>query len=163
MSRERMAAAAAAFSHALEALIADLEAFDQPERAPKDGGWSAVQIAWHVAETNFHVAGLLSGRTAGTKPVPVFAEDPMAFSKIPERVPTPIPDIHPPATITRPEAIARLRASEAPVVEAMTSLTERRGRFVAIDLPFGTINLYQLAEWAGAHVTRHRRQLSRLA
>jgi uncharacterized tellurite resistance protein B-like protein/uncharacterized damage-inducible protein DinB len=160
---DRIAAAVRSFKEAHEAFIAALEAIDQPERVPQGGGWTASQIAWHLADTNLHVAGLLTGRAPGTKLTPGFAEDPSAFAKIPERVPTPIPDVHPPATVTRADAIARLRASKAPTMQAIESLTEQRGRNVTVDLPFGTINLYQLAEWAGAHATRHRGQLTRLS
>ena len=158
---DRIAAAVAAFKAAHEEFIADLMAMAEPERAPAGGGWTPAQVAWHLADTNLHVAALIAGRAAGVRESPGFAEDTTAFSRIPERVPTPIPDVQPPAEVTRADAVARLRASEAPTVSAMQSLTETRARNFTVDFPFGTINLYQVVEWAGKHVTRHRAQLSR--
>ena len=158
---DRIAAAVAAFKAAHEEFIADLMAMAEPERAPAGGGWTPAQVAWHLADTNLHVAALIAGRAAGVRESPGFAEDSTAFSRIPERVPTPIPDVQPPAVDTRADAVARLRASEAPTVTAMQSLTEARARNFTVDFPFGTINLYQVVEWAGKHVTRHRAQLSR--
>jgi hypothetical protein len=158
---DRISAAVTAFQRAHEAFIAELNAISDPERAPAGGGWTPAQIAWHVAETNLHVAGMIAGRVPGTKETPGFSEDPTAFSKIPDRVATPIPDVHPPAVVTRSDAIARLRASEAPTVRAIESLTAERGCDVTADFPFGTINLYQVAEFVGAHVMRHQAQLLR--
>jgi uncharacterized tellurite resistance protein B-like protein len=159
---ERIAKAVSVFKAAHEAFVADLNAVAEPERAPASGGWTASQIAWHLADTNRHVAALLGGRVPGVKEIRGFSEDPTAFSKIPERVPTPIPDVQPPANATRKDAIERLRASEAPTVHAIESLTEERARNFTVDFPFGTLNLYQVAEWVSAHANRHRAQLTRL-
>lgn len=158
---ERIAKAVQAFKAAHAAFVADLNANAEPERAPATGGWTPAQIAWHVADTNLHVAALLSGRVPGVTEIRGFAEDPAAFSKIPERVPIPIPDVQPPADATRKDALEHLRASEAPAVSAIESLTEDRARNFAVDFPFGTLNLYQVAEWVGAHINRHRAQLTR--
>lgn len=159
---DRIAAAIAAFKTASAAFIVDFSAIDDPQREPRDGGWSASQIAWHLAETNLHVAALLNGTAVGAREAPGFVEDPDAFSKIPERVPTPIPDLQPPTDIGRDDAIARVRATEEPTVKAIESLTEARARNTVVDFPFGSLNLYQVAEWVGKHATRHRAQLTRL-
>jgi uncharacterized tellurite resistance protein B-like protein len=159
---ERIAAAVAAFKTANAAFIVDFGAIDNPQREPKDGGWTASQIAWHLAETNLYVAALLNGTAAGTRPAPGFVEDPAAFSKIPERVPTPIPDMQPPTDIGRDDSIERLRASEPPTVRAIEALAEERARNTVVDFPFGALNLYQVAEWVGKHAMRHRTQLTRL-
>lgn len=158
---DRITAAVNAFRRANEAFITELDAISEPERAAEDGGWSPAQIAWHVAETNLYVAGLITGRVPGAKETPGFSEDPAAFSKIPERVATPIPEVHPPPHVTREDAVGRLRASEPATVHALESLTAERGNTVTADFPFGTINLYQVAEFVGAHVTRHQAQLRR--
>jgi uncharacterized tellurite resistance protein B-like protein len=160
---DRIATAVTAFKNATAAFIADLSAIQDSERPPQDGGWTASQIAWHLAETNLHVAALIAGRAAGVKELRGFTEDRAAFSRIPERVPTPIPEVHPPADVRRKDAIDRLRASEGPTVNAIESLSDERARNFTVDFPFGTLNLYQVAEWAGAHVTRHRAQLTRAA
>jgi uncharacterized tellurite resistance protein B-like protein len=160
---DRIAAAGTTFKRAHEAFIADFTAIADPERAPQGGGWTAAQIAWHLADTNLHVAALLAGRAPGVNEMRGFVEDPAAFKKIPERVPTPIPDVQPPANVTRADAVRRLAASEAPTASAIAALTEERARNFTVDFPFGTLNLYQVAEWVGAHVTRHRAQLARSA
>jgi hypothetical protein len=158
---ERISAAINAFRRANAAFLAELGTVTEPERAPEDGGWTPAQIAWHVAETNLYVAEMISGRLPGPTQSPEFSEDPAVFSRIPERVATPIPDVHPPADVTRQDALARLRASEAPTIRAIESLTADRASRFTVEFPFGTINLYQVAEFVGAHVMRHQAQLRR--
>jgi hypothetical protein len=160
---ERIAAAITAFRRANEAFLAELNTVSEPERAPEDGGWTPAQIAWHLAETNLYVAGMIAGRLPGPTQSPGFSEDPAVFSKIPERVATPIPDVHPPADVTRQDAVARLRATEAPTIRAIEALPVERASSFTVEFPFGTINLYQVAEFVGAHVMRHQAQLRRAA
>ena len=159
----RIRAAAAAFRAANHTLIADLDALDEAAatRPAADGGWSVAQIAWHVAETNRLLAAMLAGELPGPRVAPGFVEDAEVFSRVPARVESRIPEIQPPAAITRQEAVTRLRASEAPTVLAIESLTPERAGGYTLRMPFGILNLYQCAEFIGAHAGRHRRQVQR--
>ena len=68
----------------------------------------------------------------------------------------------PPARVTRHDAIASLEASALKIARAFDSLTPERGGRTGITNPVvGTISLYQVGEWAAAHVHRHDRQIER--
>ena len=159
----RIRAAAAAFKAANHTLIADLEALDEATatRPPADGGWSAAQIGWHVAETSRLLAAMLAGELPGPRVAPAFVEDAEVFSRVPARVESRLPEIQPPGSTTRQDAVTRLRASEAPTVLAIESLTPERAGGYTFKMPFGILNLYQCAEFIGAHAGRHRGQVQR--
>ncbi|HVE53751.1 MAG TPA: DinB family protein [Ramlibacter sp.] len=159
----RIRAAAAAFKAANHTLIADLDALDEGTamRPPAAGGWSAAQIGWHVAETSRLLAAMLAGELPGPRLAPGFVEDAEVFSRVPARVESRMPEIQPPGSTTRQEAITRLRASEAPTVLAIESLTPERAGGYTFKMPFGILNLYQCAEFIGAHAGRHRGQVQR--
>ena len=159
----RIRAAAAAFRAANHRLIADLDGLhdEAATRPPAAGGWSAAQIGWHVAETSRLLAAMLAGELPGPRSAPGFIEDHEVFSRVPSRVESRIPQIQPPAGTTRQEAITRLRASEAPTVLAIESLTPERAGGYTLQMPFGILSLYQCAEFIGAHVGRHQGQLQR--
>lgn len=159
----RIRAAAAAFRAANHTLIADLDHLDEATatRQPAAGGWSPAQIGWHVAETSRLLAGMLTGEVPGPRAAPGFVEDTHIFSRVPSRVESRIPEIQPPAGTTRQEAITKLRATEAPTVLAIESLTPERAGGYTLQLPFGILSLYQCAEFIGAHVGRHQGQVQR--
>jgi hypothetical protein len=70
--------------------------------------------------------------------------------------------VKPPARVRRADAIDALEASAAKMALAFDVLTLERGRGEGITNPMvGTINVYQIAEWATAHVKRHTRQAKR--
>jgi hypothetical protein len=130
-------------------------------RPAPDGGWSPAQVAWHVAESNRLMAATLSGALPGARRNDGFVEDPALFSRIPPKLETPIPALNPPDGVTREDALTKLRWSAGPTVKAIETLTPDRAANYTVKLPFGVMNLYQLADFAGAHVGRHKKQLDR--
>jgi hypothetical protein len=64
--------------------------------------------------------------------------------------------------VTRHDAIAMLEASAVKIARALDTLTAERGAKIGVtNAVVGTINLYQVGEWAVAHVQRHARQTER--
>ena len=160
---DRIRTAADTFKTAHDAFVTTLEAMDDESatRPAPDGGWSAAQVGWHVAESNRLTAATLSGSLPGARRADGFVEDPAVFSRIPAKAETPIPALNPPDGVTRDDALTKLRWSAAPTLKAIETLTPERAANYTVKLPFGILNLYQLAEFAGAHVGRHKKQLDR--
>ena len=151
-----------AFARANERLVARLRAADveAAERVP-DGGWSAAQIGWHVAAVTTRFAGLISGEGTGAQPLPDgFRErswEEVAAS-IPERLTAPSSAV-PPPVVSRDDAISLLEASGMRMARAFDRLTRERGGTMGITHRVtGTITIYQVGDWATAHVIRHNRQ-----
>jgi hypothetical protein len=154
-----------AFTEANGRLVARLRrATDDAAMVEVEGGWSAAQIGWHVATVTTRFAGLISGEISGAQPLAAdFGERPWEeiASSIPERASAPSA-VKPPARVRRADAIDALEASAAKMAFAFDVLTLERGRGEGITNPMvGTINVYQIAEWATAHVKRHNRQAKR--
>ena len=155
-----------AFASANERLVKRLrEAEDHAvERAP-EGGWSAAQIGWHVAAVNTRFAALIAGDVPAAKPLPDdFVEKPWAAiaGEIPEKLQAPSAAL-PPAVVHKRDAISALEASGLKMARAFDSLTPERGARIGVSNPIvGTINLYQVGEWAAAHVARHNAQAKRV-
>ena len=134
-------------------------------RAPEGGGWSAAQIGWHVAAVTTRFASLVSGDAAGLQPLPQdFVERDWSTigNTIPSRLQAPR-GTEPPPRVTRDEAVAALEASGLRLARALDLVTPERGGGFGLNSPIvgGTINVYQIAEWATAHVIRHNRQAKR--
>ena len=151
------------FASANERLVKRLRASedDTADRAPADGGWSASQIGWHVATVNTRFAALLSGDVPAARPLPDdFREKPWTeiAAELPEKIQASAAAM-PPAHVKRAEAIAALEASAVKMARAFDTLTvERGGRIGVTNQLVGTINLYQVGEWAASHVARHDAQ-----
>jgi hypothetical protein len=65
--------------------------------------------------------------------------------------------------VSKSEAIAALESSATKMARALDTLTpERGGRMGITHAVVGTITLYQLGNWATAHVIRHNRQAKRV-
>jgi len=144
-------------------MVALLEALSDglARQAPAEGSWSPAQVAFHVAVTNELFAGVLSGAVPLSKPAPSgFSENSDIFSGLPSKVKT-LPPLEPPSAATRAEAIDKLRSSERALITAIKSLAPERAASQVMDLPFGTINMYQAAEFTGAHAARHLDQIRR--
>jgi len=61
------------------------------------------------------------------------------------------------------DALAALHASAEKIHAALSSLTSERGSTLGITHPaVGTVNLYQVGEWATVHTIRHNRQAKRV-
>ena len=155
------------FAEANERLVARLRRVDHglAERTPDDGGWSAAQIGWHVASVTTRFANLMSGDAPGVQELPPdFAE--RDWNDIARQLPEKIQAAkaaQPPARVTRDEAVAALEASGVRLARALDQVTPERGARFGVSSPIvgGPINLYQLGEWAVAHVIRHNRQAKR--
>lgn len=162
---ERIAAIVAAFEAAMARFLARIEAAadDAAERVPADGGWSAAGIAWHVAHVNEQFAGLIDGTMPGARPPgDGFTEVPFAQLVAPIRdMGLEAPDkFHPPAGVTKANALALLGASGGRLTEAIRAMPESRGLWTIKSI-LGQVTLYQVGEWATAHVIRHNAQAKR--
>jgi hypothetical protein len=159
---ERIRSIVSRFRTVQDQLIKEIEAVneDAASRKGADAGWSPAQIGVHVAITNEWLAGAVSGTQPGAEPAPAdFIEPEWSSIPIPARIKT-FPQLEPPADATRSASLERLRSSGEQVVGALESLTPERARY-CVALPFATISLYQMGEFAGAHVERHLGQLQR--
>lgn len=154
-----------AFSSANEHLVGALrKAEDAAAHHAANGGWSAAQVGWHVAAVNTRFAALIAGDVAAAKPLPPeFVERPWAeiAAAIPGQLDAPSAALPPPA-VTRHDAIAALESSAVKMARALDTLTPERGSRIGVTSPVvGTINLYQVGDWAAAHVERHFAQAQR--
>jgi uncharacterized damage-inducible protein DinB len=138
---------------------------DAVERAPDDGGWSAAQIAWHLAAVDASFAGLISGERPGAQPLADgVAERP--WSEIVKGIPEKLQAgkrVQPPAAVGREEALQALADAAAKMDAALAGLDESRGAGQAITHPIvGTVTLRQIGDWAIAHTIRHNAQAKRV-
>ena len=156
-----------AFAGANERLVARLRRVDDhAAEARMGGGWSAAQIGWHVAKVSTQFAGLISGERPGAQPLPagfVAREWTAIAAEVPDKLQAPR-GVEPPPHVRRAEAIAELEASGVRMARAFDALTPERGTGFGITSAIvgGTITLYQVGEWATAHVIRHNRQAKRV-
>jgi hypothetical protein len=148
----------------MDELIATIDRLDAASaaRRPQDGGWTPAQIGWHVATTNDLLGGVISGSVPMATPAPEgYTENGGAFSGIPAKVQT-FPQLEPPAAVTREEALTRLRASKPQFVSVVQGLEGGRATGYCVQFPFGLLSMYQLAEFAAKHATRHLGQIERV-
>jgi hypothetical protein len=151
------------FAEANERLVARLRGCEDgaAERTPATAGWSAAQIGWHVAKVTTRFAGLMSGDAAGVQPLPPdFQERAWAdvVSVFPAKMDAPAAFV-PPSGVRRAEAISELEAAGMRMAHAFDALTPERGsRSGIMNRLVGWISVYQIGEWATAHVIRHNKQ-----
>jgi hypothetical protein len=153
------------FAAGNEQLVKRLRAVeDAVAERPAGPGWSAAQTAWHVASVSTRFAALLAGDVPAAKPLAAdFVERPWGeiSASIPEKLEAAAAAM-PPAKVTRHDAIAALEASALKMARGFDALTPERGARVGVtNALVGTINLYQVGEWAVSHVERHDRQVER--
>ena len=155
-----------AFASANERLVKRLRQADGEavERAPV-GEWSAAQIGWHVASVNTRFSALIAGEVPAAKPLPDdFVEKPWEAiaAEMPAKLQAPAAAV-PPPSVHKKDAVAALEASAIKMARAFDTLTPERGARIGVTNPLvGTINLYQVGEWAAAHVARHNAQAKRI-
>ena len=70
------------------------------------------------------------------------------------------PKFHPPEGMSRAEGLARARASGERFSQALRALPESRGLWTVKSI-LGLVTVYQVGEWATAHVARHNAQAKR--
>ena len=144
-------------------MVALLEALsdEAAKRAPSEGSWTPAQVGYHVAVTNELFAGILSGAVPFARQSPPgFSENPDVFASLPSQVRT-LPPLEPPPAASRGEVIDKLKSAERALITAIKALPSDRAASQVMDLPFGTITMYQAAEFTGAHVVRHLDQIRR--
>jgi hypothetical protein len=135
---------------------------DAAQHCPKQGQWSATQIGYHVALTNEWFAGAFS-RTGVTLPFlgeSDFDDESWNLDAPPVGVQAP-GLLEPPARVTRREAVDKIQSSAERLAPFLAQLTSEDGSAMCVTVPWATISLYQLAEWAGGHALRHLRQMRR--
>lgn len=130
----------------------------------EDGGWSAAQIAWHVAAVNRSFASILDGSFPVAKPAAAdFVErgwEEIATG-VPEKAQAPS-RVQPAGPVTLDEALALLTVSREKLIAAVRALDPERA-LLTLDAPLvGCVSLYQVGEWAAVHVIRHNKQMKRL-
>lgn len=163
MSADRAATILARFNSAHNDLMWKLRdsAVDSNEHVPNERhGWSAAQIGWHVALTNDLIAGVLKGDSPMAQPAPPDFRESFDPASMPPRVKT-MPALEPPQIIGLDAAVERLRTSAHHMAKAIASLTPERGTGYCVSLPFGTLSLFELADFSAAHAARHATQLRR--
>jgi hypothetical protein len=159
---DRIARITTGFDRAMERFLERLSrAGARGEAAPGEGQWSAAQIAWHVALVNETFAGLIAGSVKG--PAPAAADFVEAdWESVRSRVPPKLeasPRVQPPGGVAMAAAIEKLRASAEAVRAALASLTPERGLGYTLKTSIvGEISVYQIGDWATAHVIRHNAQ-----
>jgi hypothetical protein len=163
MSADRAATILARFNAVHHDLISTLRRLDESAvQFEPEGGWNAAQIACHVALTNEWIAGILSGGMPLAQPSPEGFVERFDMKALPQRLKTSAA-LEPPAIVSLEAAVDKLRASGHHLSKAIASLSVERGRGYCVILPFATLSLFELAEFAAAHVTRHVGQVERTA
>ncbi|MBP6715809.1 MAG: DinB family protein [Acidobacteria bacterium] len=162
----RIAELTAAFNESMARFLGRLQAAtaEQLVKAPEGGGWSAAQVVWHVGATNEAFAGLIDGSIPNARPAAEgFTETPWGdiASQVPAKLEAP-ERFHPPADVTPADALAKLVASQQRVVDALAGLEESRAGLTVRSTVGTPISLYQVGNWAAAHVARHNSQVKRL-
>ena len=163
--QERVSLTIAGFESAMERFLARVTSLSEAEgtRVPPNGGWSAAGVTWHVAVTNEGFTTLVDGsRPLAREPEPDFVETPFLeiIAQVPDRLEAP-EVFHPPADLTMAQALERLHASRTVFVDAYRALPEARG-FWTVKSILGLITVYQVGEWAIAHIARHNAQAKRV-
>lgn len=127
-------------------------------------GWTAAQIASHVAMVNNSLVSVIDGSGPGaTPPAADFVERawPDIIRNAPERIEAPARFV-PPATTPLGEAVADLRSSTEKLRTALAGLTTERSQLCFSHRIFGPISLYQVGDFAIAHMVRHNLQAKRV-
>lgn len=153
------------FAEANQRLLARLrDASDEAAERPEAGGWSAAQIGVHVAAVTTRFAGMISGAVPAATPVDAaFRERAWTdvAASIPDRLEAPAAAVPPPA-VRRADAMSALEAAGERMGLALEALSPERGDRMGITHPIvGAISVYQIGEWATAHIIRHNRQAKR--
>jgi hypothetical protein len=148
-----------ASQHLLAARLRDLPAHVAEEREDM-GTWTVAQIGWHVATMNDWIAGVLIGTTPIAEPAAPGFKETLHMAALPQKVKT-LPELEPPAIVGRDSAMEKLRASGQHMSKAIASLTPERGGGYTVSLSFGTMSLFELADYASGHIARHIAQIDR--
>ena len=127
-------------------------------------GWTPAQIAVHVAMVNDSFAGVIDGSLPGAAAPPDGFQE-RVWSDVVRDVP-PRNDApsryHPPAGVAAGDALRHFRESTARLSQALGTLSPERARLCITNRTVGTISLYQVGDFAIAHMIRHNQQAKRV-
>lgn len=136
---------------------------DVAERAPDGGGWSPAQVVWHVAAVNEAFLKVVDGSAPVAQPRAAdFVEREWSAigSAMPAKLEAPA-RVQPPAVVAWGDALEKLTSSAARFSRGFRALDADRARLTYNSM-LGPITVYQVGEWAAAHVIRHNKQVKRL-
>jgi hypothetical protein len=161
MSADRAATILARFNSAHNLFLGKLRELPagHVEHQPPANGWTAAQVGCHVALANEWTAAVLLGKTPLAQPAPPGFVERFNAGAVPWNTKT-FP-LDPPEVVSGDNAVERLRASAHHLSKAIASLTLERGSRYCVTLPWGTLSLFELAEYTVAHVGRHAAQIDR--
>ena len=131
---------------------------------PPDGGWTALQIGWHVAAVDNTFADVISGARPSHALPEQFQERPWpeVAAALPQRIEA-SRTVVPPTDVRRTEVMAALEAAASKLESALEGLAEDRAlHFGVTHTVVGTVTLAQLGEWATAHTIRHNAHAKRV-
>jgi hypothetical protein len=161
MSPDRAASILARFNSAHNLFLGKLRELppEHIEHQPPANGWTAAQIGCHVALANEWTAAVLLGSTPLARPVPPGFTERFNAGTVPWNTKT-FP-LDPPDVVSADNTLERLRKSGHHLSKAIASLTADRGANYCVELPWGTLSLFELAEYTVAHIGRHAAQIDR--
>jgi hypothetical protein len=161
MSADRAAGILARFTAAQTTLLTKLR--EMPPGAAQqpmdDMHWSAAQLGCHVALTNELIASVITGDRPMAEPAPPGFQE--TFDGNTKGMVKVFPTLQPPEIVGRDAALERLRISGQHLCKAIASLSAERGSGYVVRLPFGTLSLFELADYTAAHVARHASHVER--
>ncbi len=162
MTADRAASILARFNATYSTFVSKLGGLPPgvAEGRPSADAWTPAQIGCHVAMSNEWIASVLTGATAAAQPLPADFVEGFDASRLPPTEET-FPALVPPMSVSREAALERLRVANQHALKAMASLSVERGSHAGVTLPFGTLSLYELADFAATHMTRHVAQVDR--
>jgi hypothetical protein len=161
MSPDRAAGILARFTAAQTTLLTKLR--EMPPGAAQHQAdaehWSAAQLGCHVALTNELIASVITGEKPMAEPAPSGFRE--SFTGGATGMVKVFPTLQPPEIVGRDAALERLRLSGQRMCKAIASLTPERGSGYVVPLPFGTLSLFELADYTAGHVARHASYVER--
>lgn len=162
MSADRAATILARFTATYSTFTSKLR--DLPsgiaEEKPDPHSWSPTQIGSHVAMVNEWIAEVLNGSASLAEPQPAGFQETFDATGLPPTQET-FPTLVPPARVGHDAVLERLRTSSQHLTKAIASLSSDRGAGYTVRLNFGTLSLFELADYAATHMKRHLAQVDR--
>ena len=162
---QRVANAATAFDAATQAFLSFLNGISEQARTqPLPGGWTPAGHAAHLALTNDVFHSVVKGGPGCTGPIAPF-EGTSDYSDETWNMDAPPPAMAPPILIPPmglgcEEAATLLRESVARLRPALAMLDPQLAVH-CVRLPWATVSVYQMCEWAAGHTVRHIAQINR--
>lgn len=162
---QRVTAAATAMDAATAAFLSFLQGLPESTRLqPLPGGWTPAGHAAHLALTNDVFFSVVNGGAGCTGPIaPYEGTSDYSDSTWNMDAPPPAmapPILIPPAGIGCADASAHLRQSASRLGPAIAALDPTLAKY-CVRLPWASVSVYQMCEWAAGHTVRHIVQVNR--